>query len=87
MQAFQFDSPDLAEGSSGLLWSWLWRWGSPEGPPPAFRSGSYGFRCRQGVGHDLELAQQLQVVPVRVGQPFLSEVHQPAQFLHLNLEG
>ena len=60
--------------------------GSPEGPPPAFRSGSCALRRGQGFRHGLELLQQLLVAPVGVGHPFTVQVHQLAEAQHLGLE-
>ena len=60
---------------------------SPEGPPPAVRSGSCVLRRGQGFRHGLELLQQLLVAPVGVGQPFAVQVHQLAEPLYLGLEG
>ena len=75
----------LSIRSSGLLWPVR---SSPEGPPPTFRTGRCCVRrCRQGIGHGLELVQQFLVAPVGVGQPFLVQVHQFAESFHLGLEG
>ena len=60
---------------------------SPEGPPPAFRTGRFLWRHGQGFRHGLELFHKLLVTPVGVGQSFAVQVHHLAEAIHLNLEG